>query len=111
MNYVPVEERYFVAYELYLKNKGKHPYKNGGYKHSGLLKKNRKIKLKQYPVCQVCKINKADTTHHLDKSRDNHSLDNLVAFVVIVIRKHSILVKALKIRDIINYLVIMRKSY
>ncbi len=55
---------------------------DGGVSHypkPGLLIKNRKIILKQFPICQVCKSKKSEEAHHKDLSRDNHSIENLLA--------------------------------
>lgn len=48
------------------------------YSNYGLLRKNRIIKFKQQKSkCEICK-KKAHHIHHLDKSTNNHDLDNLI---------------------------------
>ncbi len=49
------------------------------YPNHYLMKKNRKIILGQHSICQNCKIKPAIEVHHIDESKDNHSLDNLMA--------------------------------
>lgn len=44
-----------------------------------LMKKSRLEMFKRYPLCQVCSTNKSKEIHHIDKSKDNHSIDNLLA--------------------------------
>lgn len=55
---------------------------NGGvslYPNHSKMKKNRKIKLKQINyICERCKENKAVVIHHIDNSKDNHELSNLM---------------------------------
>lgn len=55
-------------------------WKNGKsiYKNHGLLKRTRKIKLRQQPLCEDCG-EKVEITHHIDKSTDNHNIENLKA--------------------------------
>lgn len=54
---------------------------NGGtseYKNHSLMKKNRKIKLKENGgKCEICNFRKSQVVHHKDHSKTNHSLDNL----------------------------------
>ena len=48
------------------------------YPNHGAMKRNRLIKLKQADCkCEVCG-EPANGIHHIDGSRDNHALDNLV---------------------------------
>lgn len=64
-------------------NKGKNNGNWGGgiseYPNHYELKKIRKIIIKENPICSICKINKSTVTHHLDKSKNNHSPKNLIA--------------------------------
>ena len=49
------------------------------YPHHHLMKKNRVIKLQQTKgECEICGKS-AQVVHHIDDSKDNHSLENLLA--------------------------------
>jgi len=53
---------------------------NGGvseYKNHYIMKKIRKEMLKDSPACEDCGNSKAIHVHHKDKTKDNHSVDNL----------------------------------
>lgn len=63
--------------------KGKYnPNYHGGvslYKNLGELKRNKIIKIKQNKKCQNCgTFNTKLQIHHIDGSKDNHSLNNLI---------------------------------
>ncbi|OGF47015.1 MAG: hypothetical protein A2231_03140, partial [Candidatus Firestonebacteria bacterium RIFOXYA2_FULL_40_8] len=53
---------------------------NNGYPDHYLFKKNRIAKLSNASfVCEICNLNKATVVHHIDKSKTNHALENLMA--------------------------------
>jgi len=61
-----------------------------GYPNHYTMKLNRLEKLKsQHCRCEVCK-QPANSIHHLDETRDNHSLNNLI---VVCTKCHGILHK------------------
>ena len=61
------------------------------YKNHSLMKKVRLIKLAADPKCELCHMKKAKLIHHIDGSKDNHSMDNLMS--VCSVRCHKILHK------------------
>ena len=49
------------------------------YLHHTLMKRNRLIKLTQDPYCEICHANKATMIHHIDGTKTNHDIDNLMS--------------------------------
>lgn len=59
-----------------------HSWKGGvsDYPHHSLMKRNRLKKLQQvHGICEICKKAKATNIHHIDESKDNHDISNLLA--------------------------------
>lgn len=48
------------------------------YPNHHIMKKNRKILLSQHKYCQNCKTALAVEVHHIDESKDNHNIENLM---------------------------------
>ena len=63
------------------KGKYSHWWRGGvsEYPNHHIMKKNRKIILNNNLFCQNCKSARATQIHHIDESKDNHSLNNLMA--------------------------------
>lgn len=65
-------------------NKGVgNPLWKGGiseYSDQKLMQRNRLIKFKQVNyICEKCNLNKVEIIHHIDGSKNNHELDNLMS--------------------------------
>ena len=60
----------------------KHPHWKGGiaeYRNHSLMKRNRKIKFEQLNyICERCNANKTEIIHHVDLTKYNHELNNLM---------------------------------
>jgi hypothetical protein len=71
---------YSTVFITGFKKKSKNPLWKGGvafYPNHSLMKKQRKIILSQHPLCAICG-KPAQVIHHLDKSKSNHNINNLI---------------------------------
>jgi len=79
-----------------IKPGSENPRWNGGisqYKNAGDLRRAKKILLQNISECEICK-RPAQQVHHIDQTKENHSIDNLV---VLCIKCHRFIHKLSKI--------------
>ncbi len=84
--YLKLKKRGFpIDFSIHLMKGKFHPFWNGGvfdYPNHPLMRKQRRLKIKQTKGnCELCG-EKGKHLHHKDKSKDNHTLENLLFLCV-----------------------------